>query len=162
MSDSQIRAIGTTPCLADLFVSALMFSSIAEVLDVVRFVVVEDIEPEAGQVVYASIVALARRGVPPSSQLVLDDIKRLGKLTRTRGVWLASATTSGACASAARSYAAALLAESLRREAESMGQALISAAESYSEIELAKLGEIVTTRLGYIAGRLAELRGDGE
>jgi replicative DNA helicase len=159
---NQLRAIGPTPTLADLFVGSLLFSTPGEVNEVARFVDVEDIEPEAGQVVYASIVALARRGVPPSSQLVMDDVKRLGRLTRTRGVWLASATTSGACASAARSYAAALIAESLRRQAESMGQALISASESYSEVELAKLGEIVSSKLGTIAGRLAELRGDAE
>jgi replicative DNA helicase len=162
MSETQIRAIGPTPTLADLFIGALMYSTIAEVIEVVRFVDAKDIEPEPGQVVFESVAALARRGVPPSSQLVLDDLKRRGKITRSTGLWLASATTSGACASAARSYAAALLAESLRRQAESMGQALISASESYSEVELAKLGEIVTERLGYIAGRLTELRGESE
>jgi replicative DNA helicase len=162
MSETQIRAIGPTPTLADLFVGSLLFSTPAEVLEVARFVVIEDIEPEPGQTVYSSVLALARRAVPPSSQLVLDDLKRRGQLTRTRGLWLASATTSGACASAARAYAAAILAESLRRQAESMGQALISASESYSEVELAKLGGIVSTRLGYIAGRLTELRGESE
>jgi hypothetical protein len=161
MSEIQIRAIGPDPTVADLFVGALLYSTVAEVLEVVRYVDIEDID-EPGQAVFESVVALARRAIPPSSQLVLDDLKRRGKLTRTRGLWLASATASGACASAARAYAAALVNESLRREAESLGQALISASESYSEVELAKLGEIVSTRLGYIAGRLTELRGDAE
>ena len=95
----QLRAVGPDPTVADLFVGALLFSTSAEVLEVARFVDVEDVD-EPGQAVLESVVALARRGVPPSSQLVLDDLKRCGKLTRTRGLWLASATASGACASA--------------------------------------------------------------
>jgi hypothetical protein len=158
---NQIRAVGVEPSVADLFVGALLYSTPAEVLEVARFVDIEDID-EPGQAVYSSVVALARRGVPPSSQLVMDDIKRLGKLTRSRGIWLASATASGACASAARSYAAAVVAESLRQQTESLGQALVSASATYSEVEIAKLAEIVSTRLRYIAGRLTELRGDAE
>jgi replicative DNA helicase len=161
MIENQIRAVGPTPSLADLYVGALLFSTPAEVLEVARYVDVEDID-EPGQTVYSSVVALARRAVPPSSQLVLDDLKRQGKLTRTRGLWLASATASGACASAARAYAAAVVAESLRRQTESLGQALVSASERYSEVEISKLAETVSSRLRYIAGRLTELRGDAE
>lgn len=142
----QLRAVGPDPTVADLFVGALLFSTSAEVLEVARFVDVEDVD-EPGQAVLESVVALARRGVPPSSQLVLDDLKRCGKLTRTRGLWLASATASGACASAARAYAAAVVAESLRRQTESLGQALVSASASYSEVEIAKLAETVSSRL---------------
>jgi hypothetical protein len=161
MSEIQLRAIGPDPTVADLFVGALLYSTVAEVLEVVRYVNLEDID-EPGQAVFESVVALARRAIPPSSQLVLDDIKRRGKLTRTRGLWLASATASGACASAARAYAAALVAESLRRQTESLGHALVTASATYSEVEISKLAETGLTRLRYVAGRLTELRGDAE
>jgi replicative DNA helicase len=159
MSENQIRAIGPTPSVADLFVGALLYSTAAEVLEAARFVDLEDID-EPGQAVYASVVALARRGVPPSSQLVLDDLRRMGKLTRSRGVWLASAATSGACSPAARQYAAAVVAESLRRQAESSGTALIASASAASEVEVAALAEIAFARVRNIAARLVELRGD--
>jgi hypothetical protein len=57
---NQLRAIGPTPTLADLFVGALLFSTPAEVLEVARYVDLEDID-EPGQTVYSSVVALARR-----------------------------------------------------------------------------------------------------
>lgn len=161
MSENQIRAVGPEPTVADLYIGSLLFSTPAEVLEVARYVEFQDVD-EPGQTVYSSVVALARRGVPPSSQLVMDDLKRLGKLTRNRGIWLASATASGACASAARAYAAAVVAESLRRQTESLGQALVSASGTYSEVEISKLAETVSSRLRYIAGRLTELRGDAE
>jgi replicative DNA helicase len=155
----QVRAVGVVPTVSDLFVGALLYSSAAEVLDVARFVDLDDFD-EPGRAVVASVKALAGRGVPPSPQLVADDLKRQGKLTRSSAVWLTSATTSGACAAAARSYAGAVVAESLRRQTESFGQALVSVSATASEAELASLVETASSRIRYVAARLAELRGE--
>jgi replicative DNA helicase len=155
----QIRAVGVEPSVADLLAGSYLYSTCAEVLDVSRFVDLDDFD-EPAKTVVASIVALARRNVPPSPQLVADDLKRQGKLTRTRGVWLASAATSGACASAARSYAACVVAESLRRQVESFGNALTTSSATASEENVATLVEAAASRIRNVAGRLSELRGD--
>jgi replicative DNA helicase len=155
----QLAAVGPAPGIDELFVGALLYSTVVEVRDVARFVDQTDLD-EPGATVFVSVVALAGRGVPPSPQLVADDLKRNGCLTRSRAVWLASCTASGACASAARHYASAVVAESLRRQVESFGASLVSAAESASEDDIAQLVERASARVRYAAGRLAELRGE--
>lgn len=158
---TQIRAVGVEPSVADLLAGSYLYSTCAEVLEVSRFVELDDFD-EPAKTVVASIVALARRKVPPSPQLVLDELKRCGKLTRSHGVWLASAATSGACSTAARHYAAAVVAQSFRRQTESSGTALIAASSAASEVEVAALAETALARIRNIADRLTELRGDAE
>lgn len=155
---SQIAAVGPTPMIAELFVGALMYSTVIEVRDVLRFVENTDVD-EPGATVIATVRALALRGTPPSPQLVKDDLTRRGMLTRPVAVWLMSATTSGACASAARNYAAALVAESFRRKVESFGHALTSMSASASEVDIAGVVERATTSIRSIEARLRELRG---
>jgi replicative DNA helicase len=123
---AQHPPIGPEPGLEELFIGALMYSTPAEVVKVSRFIEADDLGQPAGTVL-ASIKALVGRGVPPSPQLVKDDLHRRGKLTRSIATWLAGAMTSGACASAASAYAAAVLAGSFRRQAESIGVAIRSA-----------------------------------
>jgi hypothetical protein len=158
-SGRQISAVGPAPGVEDLFVGALLFSTVAEVSAVARFIESEDLDQPASTVL-ASIKALASRGVPPGPQLVKDDLQRRGKFTRTVAKWLAAATTSGACSSAARDYAAALLAEAFRRQVESFGVALAAAAPSAAEGDVARLAEQASARIRYTFGRLTELRGD--
>jgi replicative DNA helicase len=161
VTDSQIRPVGIEPSIADLLVGSLLYSTVAEVVEVGRFVDLDDLD-EPGRTVLASVKALAGIGVPPSPQLVRDDLKRKGRLTRQVGVWLASATTSGACSSAARNYAAAVVSESLRRQVESFGSALTSSAATASEADVTALVDAAAKRIRYVAGRLEELRGDAE
>jgi replicative DNA helicase len=142
-----------------MFVGALMYSSVAEVNAVARFVEADDLDQPAATIL-ASIRALAGRGVPPGPVLVKDDLHRRGKLTRGVATWLAAAATSGACSSAARSYAACVLAEAFRRQVESFAAALVSAAPSAAEGEVARLAEQASARIRYTFGRLTELRGD--
>lgn len=156
--NAQIPPIGTTPGLSELFVGACMYSTVAEVRDVLKFVDDNDVDEPAGSVLKA-VRALSLRGVTPSPQLVKDELQRCGKLTRQNGVWLAAATTSGSCASAARHYAAALVADSFRRQAESFGNALCETAWTGAEADVAGLTCQASERIRYISGRLAELRG---
>ena len=148
------------PTIAELFVGALLYSTVTEVRSVLRFVHDSDVnEPDA--TVLAAVRVLALRGSPPSPELVKAELKRGGKLTKSTGLWLASATTSGACSSAASAYAEALIAETFRSQVESLGHALISVSATASEAEVALLVERTVTAIRGIAARLAELRGDG-
>ncbi len=156
--NAQMPPIGTTPGLSELFVGACMYSTVTEVRDVLKFVDDNDVD-EPAQSVLNSVRALSLRGVAPSPQLVKDELQRRGKLTRQTGVWLAAATTSGSCASAARHYAAALVAQAFRRQAESFGNALRETAWTAAEADVTGLAGQASERIRYIAGRLAELRG---
>jgi replicative DNA helicase len=157
----QLTPVAPLPGNEDLLIGALLYSTTPEVCAVTRFIDGDDLEQPASTVL-AAIKALAGRGVPPSPQLVSDDLHRRGKLTRTTATWLANAATSGACASAASAYAAAVLATSFRRRAESFGTALVPTAESASEKEVAGLAEQAAKRVLYVYGRLTELRGESE
>ena len=75
-------------------------------------------------------------------------------------VALASVTTSGACAMAARYYAAATVAEALRRRVESAGVALNSAAQAAAEADLGPLAARAAESINDCAERLAVLRGE--
>jgi len=161
MSDqlSQISPVGPHPGVAELLVGALLYSTAVEASAVLAFVVDDDVDWPLGPIV-AAVRRLAAGGAPPSPQLVADELRRCGKLDRQIGVALASATTAGACGSAARHYAAAAVAESLRRRVESAGAALRAAALSAAEADLAPLAEQAAAQARDCADRLAALRGD--
>ena len=109
---------------------------------------------------YCATVELARQNVSPAPELVLDELRRTGRLNRQTACWLASATTAGAPPETARRYAAAVVAHSLRRQLNSWGTTLISTADTASEDEL----EVIITRFAHTIAatfaRLAALRGD--
>ena len=154
----QIPPVGTPPHVAELLVGALLYSTDAEALAVLAFVDDDDI-PWPLAPILAAVRRLATRGVPPAAQLIADELRRGGKLDRQVGVALASATTAGACSSAASHYAAAAVAESLRRRVESAGAALQTAAEASAEADLAPLAARAAAQVRDCADRLAALRG---
>jgi replicative DNA helicase len=156
---SQMRAVGVEPTAVECLVGSLMFSTITEVREILRHVTDDDVDFPASTVL-ASIRSLASRGVIPSPQLVGDDLHRRGKRTRQVAVWLASAVTSGACSSAARHYAGAVVAQSFRRQVESFGEALRTGSESAAETDVARLTEQAAVRITSVYARLRDLRGD--
>ncbi|WP_373234895.1 hypothetical protein [Mycobacterium marinum] len=156
---AQIRPVGPEPGIAEMLTGALMYSSSTEAAAVLALVHDDDVDPPL-TVVLAKIRSLVDRGVVPAPQLVLDELKRTGELTRQVAKTLATATTTGACASAARHYAAATVAESLRRRVESAGAALTSAANTAPEADLAPLVEQAAATIAGCAWRLDSLRGD--
>jgi hypothetical protein len=155
---AQIRPVGPTPLIAECFVGALLFSTVAEVRDVLRFVEDGDVDEPAREIL-STVRALALRGTPPGPQLVKDDLMRRGKFTRSVSVWLMNATTSGASASAARNYAAALVSEAFRARVESFGAALTTMSASASEQDVAAVVERASSTIRGIEARLSELRG---
>jgi hypothetical protein len=157
--DAQIPAVGPTPLIAEVFVGSLLFATVAEVRDVLRFVEDSDLDDPAATVL-AAVRSLALRNAPPSPQLVSDDLRRRGKLTRSVAVWLNGATTSGACSAAARNYAAVVVAEAFRKRVESFGNALTSMSFTAPEADVAAIVERAAAGIRGVAARLTELRGD--
>lgn len=158
---SQIQHVGTFPTETECLVGALMFSTLDEVRNVLRYVVDDDLDPPA-RTVLASIRALAGRGIVPGPQLVVDELQRTGKKTRQVATWLAAAATTGACASAAHHYASAVVATSFRRQVESFGNALRTDAATASEVDVAHIAEQAAARITAIYTRLRHLRGDAD
>lgn len=158
-SAAQMRPIGPVPGVAEMLVGALLYSSTSEVKSVLALVHDSDVDAPLSTVL-AATRALAARDVPPGPQLVMDELRRTGKLTRQVATCLMTATTTGACASAARHYAAATVSESMRRRVESAGAALTEAASTAPEVDLGPLVERAATAVQECAHRLEKLRGE--
>lgn len=161
MADTQLRHTGNMPTEVECFVGALMFSTLPEVREVLRYVADDDVDAPA-RTVLASIRTLTGQGIIPSPQLVSDDLQRRGQRTRQVATWLAAAATSGACASAARHYAGAVVAVSFRRRVNSFGEALRNDAAQAAETDVAYIAERAATNIAAVYGRLQHLRGDAE
>lgn len=155
---SQISSIGPDPGIAEMFLGALLYSSTVEAGAVLLLVQDSDVDhPWTG--VLAAIRSLVVRDAPPSPVLVADELRRTGSYSRRVAVALTAATTTGACASAARHYAGAVLAETLRKRVESCGAALRFAAETAPEVDLLPLTLRAAEQVRDVAQRLAQLRG---
>ncbi|TPG37100.1 hypothetical protein EAH80_04370 [Mycobacterium hodleri] len=159
LMSAQIAAVGTTPTIPELFVGSLMQGTVSDARSVLRFVEDTDVDEPAATVLMA-VRAVALRGTPPSPQLIHDELKRRGRFTRSTGVWLTSAVTSGACSSAAPAYAGALVSESLRSNVESFGHAMTSMSATASEADIVAVVERAAAGIRGIAARLTELRGE--
>jgi replicative DNA helicase len=137
-----------------------LWSSPEEAAEVLELVADDDFESPALSVLVATIRRLAAAGQPCDAQLVMDELQRDGGVHRNIALALMDATASGAVPQAARYYAAAVVAGSLRRRVESAGHALIEAAHDGAETQLAAHVSHATASCLNCAGRLAELRGD--
>lgn len=178
----QITPIGPHPGVAVLLVGALLWSSpshspahagvtfpariakrigafrhAAEVFDLVRD---DDVDDPALAAVLAAMRTLSTAGRALGPQLVLDELRRTGKLRGLVPDRLREATTSGALPEAALEYAAAVVADALRRRIESAGAALSAAATTAAEADLAPLVAQAAASVSDCARRLAVLRGE--
>lgn len=159
MMDRQICPVGPEPGVGEMLVGALMYSSSAEAAAVLALIHDDDVDPPLN-VVLKAIRMLVGRDVPPSPQLTLDELGRTGSLTRQTATALRAATTTGACASAAGHYAAAVVSRSLRRQTESVGTALVEAAGTAPEADLTPLVNNAVVTIRDCARRLDALRGE--
>lgn len=153
---TQINPVGTVPDSATCLLSALMYGGDAQVLAEVHD---DDLDPAPAEVL-AVVRRLAAAGRPRGPQVVLDELRRSGELARGVADVLRSAVTSGADPLAARSYAAAVVAEALRSRAESAGIALAAASATAAEGELAPLAVNAAESVRDCAERLERLRGE--
>ena len=157
---APIPPVGQLPDAPTVFVGTLLWSASADAAAVLELVADDDLESPALSEVVAIIRRLAAAGRPCDAQMVLDELGRGGRVHRSVALALMDATASGAQPQAARYYAAVVVAAALRRKLESAGHALIEAAQTAAE---ANLAPIVTRAAGACldcAARLAELRGE--
>jgi DnaB-like helicase N terminal domain len=156
---APIPAVGQLPDVETTFVGTLLWSPPADAAEVLELVADDDFEAPALSVLVATIRRLAGAGRPCDAQMVLDELGRDGGVHRGIAMQLMDATASGAVPQAARFYAGAVVARSLRRKVESAGNALIEAAQDASEASLAAIVSRAAVSCLDCAGRLAELRG---
>jgi replicative DNA helicase len=156
----HLPAVGPLPSAAELFVCALLYSAGATVLQIAEYIDAEADLDERARHAYCAVVELARQEISPAPQLVFDELRRTGLLDRSTACWLATAATAGAPPDSARRYAAIVVSESLRRQVNSWGTALISSADTAAEDELEVTIDNFAHTISTTFARLAVLRGD--
>lgn len=159
-SPAQLPSVGPCPDVATTLVSSLLWSAPADAADVLRLVRDDDVPDAALAAILAAVRTLADAGNPPSPQLVADELLRAGNFRGRVPDRLRAATTAGGCAVAARAYAAAVVAESLRRRVESAGYTLTTAAPTAAEAELSPMVATAAASVASCAHRLQLLRGE--
>jgi replicative DNA helicase len=143
-----------------LLVGSLLWSSSADAADVLDHMRDDDLADPALAAVLAALRRLVDAGRSHGPQLVLDELRRSGTVSTSVAEQLKAATISGADPFAARHYAAATVADSLRRRVESVGAALVSAAEDAAEADLSPLIAQGAASVADCAHRLKLLRGE--
>ena len=161
-SGRHLSPIGPLPSAAELLVCALLYSATPTVLQIADYVDASADLGEPARSGYCAVVALARHNVEPAPQLVLDELRRTGALDRPTACWLATAATAGAPPEAARRYAAIVVSNSLRRQVNSWGTALVDAAAAAAEDELKVTIDSFAQAITATFGRLVQLRGDAD
>jgi len=157
----QIAPVGPHPGVDVLFIGSLLWSGRIEAGIVLAFVHDDDFESTVLSIVVAAIRQLVLAEKPIGPQMVMDELRRTGELTRQVAVQLQAATTSGADSGVpVRHYAAPVVADSLRRRVESAGVALTTAADEMAEDDLAPLVQRAAVSVRDCANRLAALRGE--
>ena len=156
----HLRPVGPLPSAAELLVCALLYSASETVVQIAECVDADADLDEPARSGYLAAVELARQDVSPAPELVLDQLRRTGRLDRQTACWLATATTAGAPPETARLYAAIVVANSLRRQVDSLGTAVVSAAGTAAEHELMVTIGCFAQTISATFGRLAVLRGD--
>jgi replicative DNA helicase len=158
----HLRPVGPLPGAAELLVCALLYSSYPTAVQIAEYIDANADLDEPARSAYRAAVELARQHIAPAPQLVIDELRRTGHLDRQTACWLASAVTTGAPPETARRYAAIVVSNSLRRQVESWGSALVTAAGSAAEDELEVTIESLAPAIATTFARLAVLRGDGD
>jgi hypothetical protein len=138
-----------------------MYSSSSEAAQVAEYVG-QDVFAEPTRTVWRALKTIAGLGIPPSPELVVDELRRTGQWDRRTATFVTAATVSGACPPAARQYCAAAVAMRLRQHAESAGASLMDAAHTSGESHLRHLITEVTSQLAMITRNLDFLRGGTE
>ena len=158
----HLPPIGPLPSPAELLVCALLYSASPTVVQIAECVDADADLDEPARRAYRAVVFLARQGISPAPQLVLDELRRTGHLDSKTACWLATAATAGAPPETARRYAATLVADSLRRQIASWGLTLVAAADSAGEDELRVLIDRLGHTISATFARRAALRGGAD
>ena len=160
---AQLPPVGPPPDAEVLLVGALLWPTPDDGPGPVIALVADDdvADPHLADVLAcARSLIYARESV--GAVIVADELRRLGKYSPLVAERLNAAAVSGAVPAALRGYAAAVVADSLRRRVESAGAALTAASESVREVDLAPLAERAASAVADCAARLEKLRGGVE
>ncbi|MDH6283281.1 DnaB-like helicase N-terminal domain-containing protein [Prescottella agglutinans] len=157
-----IRPIGPEPTLDALLPGSMMWASPEDARAAAELADVDDFQNPAARTVFPVLVSLLDAGRPHDPTAVADELARRGLLTEPVKRFLLDATTAGAQANslAPRSYATAIAAKAYRERFESIGKALVEAAETFPEVDLLPLLRKAGTDAVRHAKRLATLRGE--
>lgn len=161
-SGRHVSPIGPLPSAAELLVCALFYSASHTVLKIAEYLDADADLDEPARTGYRAVVALARQNISPAPELVLDELRRTGRLDRRTACWLATAATAGAPPETARRYAAIVVSTSVRRQIDSWASALVAAANTAGEDELEVTIDSFAQTISAIFARLAVLRGEGD
>ena len=161
-ANAAVPAVGPLPTADQVFVGALLYGATSEVRAVLRLVRDDDLESPAMGAVVAAIRRLAAASKPCAPQMVLDELRRVGQAKGHVLEQFRSSLTTGAVPEAARDYAAAVVAGSLRRRIAGAGDVLVVSAHEVAEANLAPLMERANDAIQDCAARLRQLRGDVE
>lgn len=156
----QLPPVGPHPSAGVLLVGSLLWTAPQPAAEVLALVCDEDMGTPALSTVLAAVRSLVDSGTPAAPQLVLDALKREGNVKCFAAKDLQDAVTCGAQPQAARQYAAAVLADALRRRLANAGVALATAATESAEVDLAPMVARASESIRDCAERLATLRGD--
>jgi replicative DNA helicase len=137
----------------------LLYSSAPLVVTIADYLDPDADLDEPARRAYCAVSDLASQGISPAPQLVLDELRRTGRLNRACACWLASAATAGVPPETARRYAALVVSETVRRQIDSWGTALVSSAGTAGEDELQVTIEQFSHIVSATFARLAALRG---
>ena len=159
VSGQHLPAVGPLPPVDELLVCALLYSASPNVVQIAEYIDADSDLSEYARRAYGAVIELARQDSSPAPQLVLDELRRTGHLDRQTACWLATAATAGAPPDSARRYAAIVVSNSLRRQINGWGTALISAAETAAEEELQATIDGFVNTIAKTFARLAALRG---
>ena len=161
-SGRHLPPVGPHRSAIELLVCALFYSGCPTVVQIAECVDADADLDEPARNGYRAVARLARQGISPAPELVLDELRRTGRLDRTTACWLAAAATAGAPPETARRYAAVVVSDSLRRQAESFGNTLVTVSSTAAEEELKVYIERFVLTISATFGRLAILRGDAD
>jgi hypothetical protein len=115
-SGRHLPAVGPLPSADELLVCALVYSASPSVVQIAEYIDADTDLDERARRAYCAVVELAQHDNSPAPQLVLDELRRTGRLDRQTACWLATAATAGAPPDSARRYAAIVVSNSLRRQ----------------------------------------------
>ena len=162
MTAAQLPPVGPMPDPETLLLSALLWPRAGgpDPGPVLALVADDDVADPATAEVLAVVRSLVYARQPVGPVVVLDELRRNGRPSKAVCDRLLTATTAGAVPEALPGFACAVVSDSLRRRAESAGHALIAAAVSMAESDLAPLAERAAAGVVDCATRLERLRGE--
>jgi len=158
----HLPAIGPLPSADELLVCALLYSGSHTVVQIAEYVDADTDLGEPARNAYRAMVQLACQEISPAPEVVLDELRRTGRLDRRTACWLATAATAGAPPESARRYAAIVVSNCLRRQVGSWGTTFVSTADRAAEDELKVYVDRFVRTMSATFARLAVLRGDAD